>query len=420
MYRQIKRRKRFIIMAVFALLVFSPTLHATRILIFGDSWGAPMKPALEAVFSNNGHTEVIVETTEFWSLAAQLSLSEGLNFITEELNLRPELDIVHLSIGVNDVHCIMLGSTCVLNWKPAMAGTQTETDILATIMTDVETIADHILSTRPEVQIFWAGDDYIRPRNTSWFGTPAEHNAVHIKQAELAQQLADRKPGLTFVHLHGLLQVTFGFDGIQYTQWDPPHPIPPGDPSLPDPGLPSPNKVFADAAHPNKIGYGVLAGGYYEEFYGPLLNGPGFQINAGLNDAWYNPVTDGQGFFITVFPDLNAVSLAWFTYDTELPDSNAIANLGDAGHRWLTAVGPIVGNQAIMEIEMTSGGLFDTATLIDRTDPPGSDGTIILTFTSCNSATVEYDIPSINRQGIVPIQRVADDNVVVCEALSKD
>ena len=65
------------------------------------------------------------------------------------------------------------------------------------------------------------------------------------------------------------------------------------------------------------------------------------------------------------------VSLAWFTYDTELPAEDATANLGDPGHRWLTAVGPIEGNQAIMEIEMTSVGLFDTATLIDRTDPPG-------------------------------------------------
>ena len=145
-----------------------------------------------------------------------------------------------------------------------------------------------------------------------------------------------------------------------------------------------------------------------------------FAMNAGLNDAWYNPETDGQGFFITVFPDLDAVSLAWFTYDTELPAEDETANLGDPGHRWLTAVGPIAGNQAVMEIEMTSGGLFDTATLIDLTDPPGSDGTIILTFTSCNSATVEYDIPSINKQGIVPIQRVANDNIVICEALSAD
>ena len=71
-----------------------------------------------------------------------------------------------------------------------------------------------------------------------------------------------------------------------------------------------------------------------------------------------------------------------------------------------------------MNIEMTSGGLFDAAAAIERTDPPGSDGTIILTFDSCNSGTVEYDIPSINRSGTVPIQRVAGDNIALCEALS--
>jgi len=84
------------------------------------------------------------------------------------------------------------------------------------------------------------------------------------------------------------------------------------------------------------------------------------------------------------------------------------------------ADGPIVGTQAIMEVEMTSGGLFDTVKEITRTDPPGSDGTIILTFDSCNSGTIEYDIPSINRQEIVPIQRVANDNIVLCEALNAD
>jgi len=144
------------------------------------------------------------------------------------------------------------------------------------------------------------------------------------------------------------------------------------------------------------------------------------KINPGLNDAWYYPETDGQGFFITIFPDLGVVSLAWFTYDTELPADDVQANLGDAGHRWLTALGPIDGNQVMMNIDITSGGIFDTATDIQHTDPPGSDGTITLTFDSCNSATVEYDIPSINRQGTVPIRRVADDNIVLCEALNAE
>ena len=146
---------------------------------------------------------------------------------------------------------------------------------------------------------------------------------------------------------------------------------------------------------------------------------PVFPLNAGLNDAWYDPVTDGQGFFITVFPQLGKVSLAWFTYDTELPDEDAEANLGDPGHRWLTALGPIDGNQSVMTIDVASGGIFDTATEIGHTEPVGSDGTITLTFNSCNEGSVEYNMPSIGLQGTVPIRRVANDNISLCERLSQ-
>lgn len=142
-----------------------------------------------------------------------------------------------------------------------------------------------------------------------------------------------------------------------------------------------------------------------------------FVMNAGLNDAWYDPVTDGQGFFITVFPELNFVSLAWFTYDTELPADDASANLGDPGHRWMTALGVIEGNRAVMNIDIASGGLFDTTTEIQHTKPEGSDGTITLTFEDCSAGLVEYNITSINQQGSVPIQRIVPDNVALCEAL---
>jgi len=144
-----------------------------------------------------------------------------------------------------------------------------------------------------------------------------------------------------------------------------------------------------------------------------------FVMNVGLNDAWYNPVTSGQGFFITIFPDLGVVSLAWFTYDTTLPPMDATANLGDPGHRWMTAVGLIDNDQSTMDIEFTSGGLFDTPSVISRTDPPGSDGTLTLKFDDCRTGSVEYDIATINAQGTVPIQRVAADNVALCETLLK-
>jgi plastocyanin len=142
-----------------------------------------------------------------------------------------------------------------------------------------------------------------------------------------------------------------------------------------------------------------------------------FIMNAGLNDAWYDPTTDGQGFFITVFPDLNFVTLAWFTYDTELPPLDATANLGDPGHRWMTAGGVINNDEAVLDIEFTSGGIFDAPSEIVRTDPLGADGTLTLKFDNCGTGTIDYDITTINAQGTVPIQRVANDNIALCDAL---
>jgi peptidyl-prolyl cis-trans isomerase A (cyclophilin A) len=139
-----------------------------------------------------------------------------------------------------------------------------------------------------------------------------------------------------------------------------------------------------------------------------------FAMNAGLNDAWYNPVTDGQGFFVTVYPDRQRVFLSWFTFDTELPAEDASANLGDPGHRWLTASGSIEGNRSEMTIYITSGGLFDNNAIVENV----VDGTITLTFEDCATGLVEYDITSINKQGSVPIQRIALDNQALCEALA--
>jgi hypothetical protein len=152
------------------------------------------------------------------------------------------------------------------------------------------------------------------------------------------------------------------------------------------------------------------------EQYTPPPYAPVFSINSGLNDAWFNPVTDGQGFFITVFPELGFVSLAWFTYDTMQPAEDASANLRDPGHRWLTALGPIEGNQSVMGVSIASGGLFDTPTDIERMN----DGTIILTFENCSTGNVDYDFPSIGEKGNVPINRVASDNIELCRAMLAD
>lgn len=140
-------------------------------------------------------------------------------------------------------------------------------------------------------------------------------------------------------------------------------------------------------------------------------------INAGMNDAWFDPATAGQGFFIVVFPDIELIFLAWFTYDLERPDSSVTANLGEPGHRWLTAQGSFSGNTADLDIFLTAGGLFDSA--MPAPDPAVDVGDMTITWHDCKTATLSYDIPGAGVAGNIEITRIALDNVALCEALAE-
>jgi hypothetical protein len=141
------------------------------------------------------------------------------------------------------------------------------------------------------------------------------------------------------------------------------------------------------------------------------------EINAGITDAWYNPATRGQGFLITVFPEIRQVFLAWFTYDTERPPQDVTATLGEPGHRWLTAQGAYSGDTANLTVYVTEGGVFDSGTPPATTDQAGI-GTLKLEFADCRNGLATYAIPSLGLSGQIPLQRITDDNVARCEALA--
>jgi len=157
----------------------------------------------------------------------------------------------------------------------------------------------------------------------------------------------------------------------------------------------------------------IEPGGGYSNVIWSLLEELPFQINGGISDVWYSPATDGQGFFVNVWEDLHTVFVGWFTYDTERPDAPAI--LGDPGHRWLTAQGNYADDTAVLAITMTGGGVFDSGSPAPTRKP---NGTITLEFSNCTSGTVTFDIPSIGRQGVIPIERVSSANIANCERLA--
>jgi len=140
-------------------------------------------------------------------------------------------------------------------------------------------------------------------------------------------------------------------------------------------------------------------------------------VTPGLNDAWYNPATAGQGAFINVFPELEKVFMSWFTYDVQRPNSVA-AQLGDPGHRWLTGFGGWQDNIISLKLTNTSGGVFDSS---DHPVTNSEDyGSVLLDIRGCRHADFHYDIPALDLRGVFPIQRVAEDNAVLCEALARE
>lgn len=147
-----------------------------------------------------------------------------------------------------------------------------------------------------------------------------------------------------------------------------------------------------------------------------LVPAPPFEINAGLNDAWYNPATDGQGLLITALPEIQQMFVAWFTFDTERPPEDTPSVIGEPGHRWLIASGPYSGDMATLTVYVSEGGVFDSANPAPVTDPVG-DGTMIIEFADCTAGIVTYEITSAGLSGEIPIQRVANDNVALCENL---
>jgi len=131
-------------------------------------------------------------------------------------------------------------------------------------------------------------------------------------------------------------------------------------------------------------------------------------INAGMDGAWFEPATAGQGFFIDTHPDPdggNFIFVSWFTYG----DDTA------SGQRWLTAQGSFESSIAEIDVYETTGGSFD--------DPqaPGTArvGTMNLDFTDCSNALLVYSLPANNVEGDIAITRVVAGGQALCEALAE-
>jgi hypothetical protein len=142
-----------------------------------------------------------------------------------------------------------------------------------------------------------------------------------------------------------------------------------------------------------------------------------FRLNTAMGGSWVNStIVSNQGFLMEVFDNINQIFLAWFTYDLMRPDPSVTGEIGDPGHRWLTAFGPFEGNTAMLDIEWSTGGVFNSG---EPATTQTVDGTVQLNFTDCMTGTVTYDLGASGDTGVFPIQRIALDSVPLCEELTE-
>ena len=129
-------------------------------------------------------------------------------------------------------------------------------------------------------------------------------------------------------------------------------------------------------------------------------------INAGMDGAWANNDTLGQGFLIDAHSDPdggNFIFVAWFTYG----DDTA------SGQRWLTAQGNFEGSTAEIDIHETTGGSFDDAQLFDV----DKVGTMTIDFTDCSNALLTYSLTDEGLASDMAISRLIPDGQALCEEL---
>ncbi len=234
---------------VMASAAFSVHAQGAEVIVLGDSWANRLAGPLRQTIIDEGHPEIALLNEGVEGARADELVSSdpsiGLPYIENVLLANPDAQIVHLSIGGNDLFdgILFINNDAIVN------------SLLTRVVDDTEDIVLHMLSVRPDVEVFQSGYDFLQP---ILFFDPARVNEVMLDLDSRLYALADTIPGYTYEGYYGFAQINYGMPELG---------IPPFDPSLPDASLPSPASTFVDEIHYTPAVYGVFADDLYVAYY---------------------------------------------------------------------------------------------------------------------------------------------------------
>jgi len=234
-----------------------------RVVVFGDSWGVFTAPSLQSTFDANAPGNDVLNAAVFGLEASELNTPNRLSNITSRLAAHPSADLVHLSLGGNDLR---------EDWNASLSAAASDA-LLTTITDNIEAVVSHILAQDPNLEVFYSSYTYLRPRPSQ--GTPFEINSILEELHSRVETRLASMPRAVTGNFYGLMQTLYGQSDFGLL---------PGDPSLPDINLPGPPEAFFDDIHlrPSFIGgisYDQLAEAQYAAFYQSRLEPPSFEAD---------------------------------------------------------------------------------------------------------------------------------------------
>lgn len=228
-----------------------------KILLMGDSWAffQNVDGTIRTVAKDWGHSDIDYFTnltlSENGATTKDFLKPEKISELANQLQSKPEIKIIHLSIAGND----FLG-----NWK-SQSFTQAQTDSLADIMISrLDSLVDTIQFLRPGIDIFWGGYVYTNFRESieklpsflqsqhpfynTWqkmeFPSAEQLNTVQNWFQNKVKVHFQSRPYFHYVHVTGLMQYEYGqidplgvSPGGTYPQFQ--APLPEGYPEYPSP-----------------------------------------------------------------------------------------------------------------------------------------------------------------------------------------
>jgi lysophospholipase L1-like esterase len=273
--------------AVTGPLVAQPA-QAPRILLAGDSWSAFMEvfKTFNSVLSEREGLESYRSTGVTTSIvgirAYEYAAPAILALVTEALAEHPTIDIVHLSLGGNDV---LYGG-----WRPSMNETQAQA-LYHNVTGHIETVVDHILALRPDIRIGLCS--YTFSSHAISGATEQQVNQATADFEQVKRALAQRKDRVFYINNLGLMQYHYGIPAAVPPIPSETVPYPGGYPDYnPMPGgniayFAPLEAMFDNDIHLTPDGYEILARRCVDEFYGEWLSWPRVMeiVHVGANGA---------------------------------------------------------------------------------------------------------------------------------------